>query len=61
LKNSLTPIIPNSQYRKSAVFGRINRTGRDPSDMLRTSFGLTGAVVLGIMEFESSGFVRKDV
>ena len=29
--------------------------------MLGTSFGLTGAVVLGMIEFESSGFVRTDV
>ncbi len=42
-------------------FGGINRTGRDPSAMLRSSFSLTGAVVLGMIEFESSGFVRTDL
>jgi len=31
------------------------------SEGLRTSFGLAGAVVLGMIEFESSGFVRTDV
>jgi len=29
--------------------------------MLRSSFDLTGAVVLDMIEFESSGFVRRDV
>ncbi len=35
--------------------------GWDPSVMLGTSFDLTCAVVLGMIEFESSGFARTDL